>query len=711
MLLLQRSLPTRLRALPYHSSAPPLTLAQPLQCKQEEEESQSKRPKSKSKAALTISRLINTVNPWSTDLESSLQPLLPTLSKTSFLQTLSLIKSPSKSLLFFRWALLNGFPPDATTFSHMLDILGRSRNLNAARNLLLSVPAPIRSDDRLFNSLIRSYGRAGLIQQSIKLFRKMKELGVARSVFSFNSLFSILLPRGRTHMVKKLYDEMQSTDGIAPDVYTFNILIRGFCLNSMVDEGFRFFKEMSKFGCSPDLITYNTLVDGLCRIGKVKIAHNLLKGMRTKSPDLKPNVITYTTIIRGYCEKRSVAEVLDVFEEMVRRGLKPNRITYNTLIQGLCDARELDKMKEILKGIMENGEFRPDTCTFNTLMNAHCNAGKLDDALKMFEKMSELEVVPDSATYSVLIRSFCERGEFERAEELFDELGEKEILLRGDGCVPLVAAYNPIFEYLCAEGKTGKAERVFRQLLKKGTQDPLSFKTLILGHCTEGTLGAGYEILVLMLRRDFVPDMETYGSLIDGFLQKGDSSFAHRTLEKMLRSEHLPKTSTFHSVLAVLIRDGCAQEAASVILIMLERRIRQNINLSTDTVIGLFRNGFKDRAFEVIGLLYDNGFSVKMEKVVGFLCQCRKFLEARELLLFCLEKHRNLDIEFYSTVVMGLCGIQRAPEAFALFYELAEKGGKPSLSCLEDLKIALESEGKLKEADFISKQIMHWHQR
>ncbi|RWR87707.1 pentatricopeptide repeat-containing protein, chloroplastic [Cinnamomum micranthum f. kanehirae] len=718
----------------YHSSSSPLTLAQRFKSKPTQQkpkphkEPESENPdllqtqtqtqpqpslpkpqnknKLKTKAALAISGLINT-EPWSSQLESRLNPLLQNLSKTSFLQTISLIKNPSKSILFFKWAHLQGLPhPHHPSSVHrLLLLLTRSRRPSSALRLLLSLP-PFLLSDRLFNSLSLSFARSGLLRQSLLTFRLMPRLGVPRSVFSFNTILSVLLRRGRTQLALQIYREMRESDRIDPDVCTFNTLIRGFCLNSMVDEGFRFFKEMARFKCSPDVVTYNTLVDGLCRAGKVRIGHNLLKGMRKKGPDLSPNVVTYTTVIRGYCDKQLVNDALKVFDEMTSRGVNPNSITFNTLIQGLCEARELDKIKEILQEVMENEEFRPDTCTFNTLMTAHCNAGKLDDALKMFEKMCELKVDPDSATYSILIRCLCESGDFERAEELLDELEEKGILLRREGCVPLVAAYNPIFEYLCARGKTEKAETVFRQLLKRGTQDPPAFKTLILGRCKEGAFRDGYELLVLMLRRDFVPDVETYDSLIEGFLRKGESSSAHVTLEKMLKSSHHPKTSTFHSILAALISDGCAREAASLITVMLERRIRQNINLSTDTIIALFKSGNKDTAFEVAWSLYDNGYTVKMEKLVDFLCLKNKFSEASHLLLFCLEKHGNLDIGIYSTVVRGLCEIHRASEAFHLFYELMEKGGKLDLNCLTDLKIALEADGRSKEAEFVSKKII-----
>lgn len=591
----------------------------------------------------------------------------------------------------------------------MLEIFGRARNLNAARNFLFSIEkksnGKVKLEDRFFNSLIRSYGQAGLFQESIKLFGTMKSMGISPSVVTFNSLFSILLKRSRTSMAKNLYDEMLSMYGVTPDTHTFNILIRGFCMTSMVDEGFHYFKEMSRFKCDPDVITYNTLVDGLCRAGKVEIARNVVKGMKKRSVDLNPNVVTYTTLIRGYCMKKEVDEALCVLEEMTSQGLKPNEITYNTLLKGLCEAQKLDKIKEILEGTMRGEGFTPDTCTFNTLMHSHCNAGNLDEALKIFTKMSELQVSPDSATYSVLIRSLCQRRNYSKAEELFDELSKKEILLSNRGCTPIVASYKPIFEYLCSNGRTKKADEVFRQLMKRATQDPSSYKILIMGHCREGTFESGYELLVLMLRRDFMPDVEIYDSLIDGLLEKGKPLLAQQTLEKMLKSSHLPKTSTFHSILAALLEKHCACESASFVILMLERNVRQNINLSTHLIRLLFSRGLRDKAFEIMGMLHDNGYSIKIDEVVDFLCQSRMLLDACEMLQFSLRKRESVHSDTFNQVIAGLCSINKLPEAFNLYYELIENEGCQELPCLDHLRSALEAAGRSVEAEFLSKRM------
>ncbi|KAL1559344.1 DNA helicase [Salvia divinorum] len=662
----------------------------------------------KSKKSRIISGSINT-NPWSARLEARLSPLTP-LSQTTFFQTLRLIKTPSKALRFFNWAQDSGFTHNHYSYFVMLEILGRARHLNPARNFLLSIPKKsgnaVPLTDKFFNCLIRSYGDAGLLQESIKVFEAMKSMAISPSIVTFNSLFLILLKRGRVGKVFQLYDEMLNTFGVKPDSYTFNVLIRGFCKNSMVDEAFRFFREIDKFGCEPDLVTYNTIVDGLCRAGKVDIARNVMNGMHKKCENLRPNVVSYTTLIRGYCGKGEIEEALDVLKEMVGKGIKPNHITYNTIIKGLCEAQRLDMMKEVL-GDEDDARFVPDSCTFNTILSAHCDRETLDEAFNVFEKMKELKVERDSATYSILICALCNNKSFDKAEELLDEIYEQKILLRDRSSTPLTASYNPVFKHLCANGKTKKAERVFRQLMRRGKPDPLAFETLILGQCREGAFEDGYKLLILMLRRDLVPSMKIYESLIDGLLREGKVTLALDTLERMVRSSHLPRTSVFHRILMVLHGKGCASESADLMMLMLNNEIRPNINLSTNAVCLLFKTRMKDRAFELVKSVYEKGFVVNIGDVISFLCKDKQLLEASELLGFSLNNGQNVDVEVCVAVVTGFCDAGQLTEAFSLYYELLEKGILLPVSCLEELRNEFETQGKLKEAAFVAQRIVN----
>jgi len=55
-------------------------------------------------------------------------------------------------------------------------------------------------------------------------------------------------------MSKEVYDEMLHTYDVTPDSCTYNVLIRGFCKNSKVEEGFRFYNEMASFNCDKDVV-------------------------------------------------------------------------------------------------------------------------------------------------------------------------------------------------------------------------------------------------------------------------------------------------------------------------------------------------------------------------------------------------------------------------------------------------------------------------
>ncbi|XP_028550582.1 pentatricopeptide repeat-containing protein At1g02060, chloroplastic [Dendrobium catenatum] len=658
---------------------------------------------------LAIARLFTDRHPSSPlALDSALSPLLLRLTHpSSLLRALSLLPSPSAAPLLMLSAIRLRSPlADHRATGKTLNLLLRSRNLRPAVDFLLSLPHPSPLlHDAPFNALIRSLARAGHLRRAVQVFRLMPARGVAYSAFSFNSLFAALFRRGRTRAAARLFHLMLRL-GVPPDAITFNTVIRGFCLNTMLSEAFHVFRLMPRHHCDPDVVTYNTLLDGLIRTGKFGAAHKLFEEMQKKIADVVPNVVSYTTLIRGYCSRLMVDKAVALFGKMVVVGLKPNKITFNTLMKGFCEAGKLNLMKNFFD---KKAGFKPDICTFNTLIAAHCNAGSVEDALKTFDRLTELGLKGDSATYSTLIRGLCSIGKFGRAEMLVDELHEKEVFRRADSCLPLMASYNPLFEHLCSCGKTEKAGKVLRELLdRRATVDIAAFKTIILGYCREGAFVKGYNLLVSMVMRDLKPDYKLCEELVNGFISKGNIGCALEAMKRMLDIGHRPSTDCFHSVLDGLLRkDGYANEAADLVSVMLERKIRQNSDLSTDVVHKLFGNGLNEKAFGIIRLLYANGYCVKMEKLVLILCQERKFLEARGLLLFSLEKKENLDPQVFCMVVNGLCEIERGSEAFDLFYNVVDEHGSGVISsCMKSLMLALERTGKLKEAEFVSKQII-----
>lgn len=641
---------------------------------------------------------------WSSRLEHTMKLAVPTLTRDIVLQVLDKAETSTQAYKFFKWAGKTGFKHDKFTYFTIVEILGRAKKLNAARTLVFEMPQKrIQWNDDVFNSLVKSYGKMGIVMESVKLFDKMKELGVKHTVLAYNNFFSALIRSGRTAMAKRYYNRMLK-DGLKPDMFTYNILIRGFCVSSKVDAAQRFLNDMITSGRGPTIVTFNTLIDGFCRVGRLEDALKVFNQMKEK--ELAPDVVTYTTLIKGYCKEHRADEALKYFKEMVTQGVNPDHVTYIALIPGLCEAQKMDEAQKLLSEMVER-HFTPNASLFNALIDGHCKAGNMEEAVDALDQMAKLEISADLTTYNTLIVGLFYRGKFHKSIELFDELLQKGVLPDPGSNDSTFDTYYPMLKYLCEQGQTQKAEELFRKLLKKGALDASVFNTIIIGHCKERKPEAGFELLNIMLRKNLSLDSETYNVLIESFLCKGLPAEARYTLDKMMESGHLPTASIFRSVIDGLYSDGRFQTASRVMKSMLEKDIKENLDLIPKILETLLDRGHVEEVFDRLELMFGKGCAPDLNKLSNVLCEKGKSFTACQLLQFALQKNCNIKAATYDTVLNGLCTDGKANQAFYLLFRITKKGSRfPTLTCYETLISSLQAEGKTEQAELISSRFM-----
>ncbi|XWS13016.1 hypothetical protein CRYUN_Cryun36dG0001400 [Craigia yunnanensis] len=100
-------------------------------------------------------------------------------------------KNSEQALQFFRWVERAGLiRHDREAHMKIIQILGRASKLNHARCILLDMPKKgVEWDEDFFVVLIDSYGKSGIVQEAVKMFQKMKELGVDRTIKSYDTFF------------------------------------------------------------------------------------------------------------------------------------------------------------------------------------------------------------------------------------------------------------------------------------------------------------------------------------------------------------------------------------------------------------------------------------------------------------------------------------------------------------------------------------------
>ncbi|KAE8734032.1 hypothetical protein F3Y22_tig00000778pilonHSYRG00015 [Hibiscus syriacus] len=113
-------------------------------------------------------------------------PRVPEFDHSLVYNVLHGAKNSEHALQFFRWverACL--IRHDREAHMKIIQILGRASKLNHARCILLDMPKKgVEWDEDFFVVLIDSYGKAGILKEAVKIFQKMEDLGVNRTIKS-----------------------------------------------------------------------------------------------------------------------------------------------------------------------------------------------------------------------------------------------------------------------------------------------------------------------------------------------------------------------------------------------------------------------------------------------------------------------------------------------------------------------------------------------
>ncbi|CAE6034488.1 unnamed protein product [Arabidopsis arenosa] len=595
----------------------------------------------------TICRMMDN-RAWTTRLQNSIRDLVPEWDHSLVYNVLHGAKKLEHALQFFRWTERSGLiRHDRDTHMKMIKMLGEVQKLNHARCILLDMPEKgVPWDEDMFVVLIESYGKAGIVQESVKIFQKMKDLGVERTIKSYNTLFKVILRRGRYMMAKRYF-------------------------NKMMDEAEKLFVEM-------------------------------------KGNNIEPSVVSYTTMIKGYLSVDRVDDGLRIFEEMRSLGIEPNATTYSTLLPGLCDAGKMVEAKNILKSMMAKHIAPKDNSIFLKLLVSQSKAGDMAAATEVLKAMATLNVPAEAGHYGVLIENQCKASAYNRAIKLLDTLIEKEIILRHQDTLEMEpSAYNPIIEYLCNNGQTAKAEVLFRQLMKRGVQDQDALNNLIRGHAKEGNPDSSYEILKIMSRRGVPRESNAYELLIKSYMSKGEPGDAKTALDSMVEDGHVPDSALFRSVIESLFEDGRVQTASRVMMIMIDKNvgIEENMDLIAKILEALLMRGHVEEALGRIDLLNQNGHTADLDSLLSVLSEKGKTIAALKLLDFGLERDLSLEFSSYDKVLDALLGAGKTLNAYSVLCKIMEKGSSTDWKSSDELIKSLNQEGNTKQADVLSRMI------
>ncbi|KAL2328649.1 hypothetical protein Fmac_022076 [Flemingia macrophylla] len=273
---------------------------------------------------------------------------------------------PLVCLELFHWASQQPrFRHDESTFHVTIKKLGAAnmyQEMDDIVNQLLAVP--FIGSEALFNTVIYYFTQARRLTRAVHVFKHMKSPRNLNSCFrpslrTYNILFAAFLGRGNNSYINHVYMEtlrclfrQMVNDGIKPDIFSLNTMIKGYVLSLHVNDALRIFHQLGViYDCQPNALTYDCLIHGLCAQGRTNNGKELCYEMKSKG--FVPSSKSYNSLVSSLALGGEIEEAVNYLWEMTDKQRSVDFITYRTVLDEICRRGTIQEGMRFLQELQE----------------------------------------------------------------------------------------------------------------------------------------------------------------------------------------------------------------------------------------------------------------------------------------------------------------------------------------------------------------------
>lgn len=235
----------------------------------------------------------------------------------------------------------------------------------------------------------------------------------------------------------------------------------------------------------------------------------------------QPNSFLWNTLIRGYARNGDFGSTLRLYYQLKNAGIRPDNFTFLSALKACGTTSSLQVGKEIHNHIIKEG-FGSDAFVSALLVDMYAKCRELRDACKMFEKMSERDVV----SWTTLIVGYAQNGHLNEALTLFYQM-------QLEGFTPdLVTAMSLVSA--CAQvGALQQGKRIHNYIIRSGFESDVSVMNSLVDMYAKCRV---IEFACQLFERISERDVISWSAMISGCAKNGFASEALILLNRMQQS-------------------------------------------------------------------------------------------------------------------------------------------------------------------------------
>ncbi|KAL8491111.1 hypothetical protein ACS0TY_022948 [Phlomoides rotata] len=336
--------------------------------------------------------------------------------------------------------------PNTVTWT---SIISAFANSSLAVRLFLSMlrhPRQILPNARTLATLLRTCASLPDIAIGPQLHSLSLKLCLHENSFVASAFVSLYCKTRDLDAAVKVFDEMPDRDEVC-----YAAIINGLAQNKKPTEALRYFVEMKRqnvlstyqsisgalsaaskaamlqqcmiihahavvTGFDSSIYVGTALIDGYGKCGMVEEARGVFNEF-----EMVLNLACWNAMMAAYAQQGSQQTVVDLFTSMVRRGFKADECSFLAVLTAFCNASMADKTEMWLNMMRSAYGIKPQIKHYTCLVGALGRVGRLEEAEKVAMTMP---YKPDAAVWRVLLANSANNGNHEVALRMAEKLLE-----------------------------------------------------------------------------------------------------------------------------------------------------------------------------------------------------------------------------------------------------------------------------------------------
>ncbi|KAJ1962744.1 hypothetical protein GGI12_002471 [Dipsacomyces acuminosporus] len=411
-------------------------------------------------------------------------------------------KTLNRMLTVYGTATRAGIMPDRYTYQELIAVNVGLMNFKKAREWLEEmVIKGIKPTIRPYRTLLKGYcAIPSEIDSARQLWSEIKqkiakeeiaasETSEAAAVLDRESYTCIVSAECKVANFERVLDLMHEMNaaGIEADITIRNVILKGVLAQTGLEAGLEELALIKNDGLAPDAFTYNILLSSAIAERRTDVVRDLLTESAKRqiipssrviqSLPLEPldavgimvdsggldSIRVYNTLIQAATRQNKFGRALQLISHLRSRNIQPNAATYGLLLDALSKAHKADEAKAVYDEIVQEGVVKPDAHVFSIMVDVCGRSGSIKDMFWFKNEMKKYNLPPSELVYNSILSTLSRlpKVNLRLVMDVVDELVRVRPAIK-----PTVRTYNAIFAAFAARSRMQQLSSEEHQFLR-----------------------------------------------------------------------------------------------------------------------------------------------------------------------------------------------------------------------------------------------------